>query len=150
MDSRHKGRNDERREWVLDCQGSKTGQLAGRSVSEYGGQWTEIDNDKCEDSVPQCGIIAHSGFIDQKWSENKSRWDRTAQNRIELNGMRWMLSELIAWRKGECHVLRVASHICVCFIDHTINITFKTFECHRTKPHQIHPCSFKEAPNRDS
>lgn len=48
----------------------------GRSVSEYGGQWTVIDNDKCEDSVPQCGIIAHSGFVDHKQSENKKQVGR--------------------------------------------------------------------------
>lgn len=90
-----------------------------------------IDNDKCEDSVPQCGIIAHSGFVDQKRSENTSRWDGTAQKRTELSGMRWMLSELVTWRKGERHVLTVASHLCVCFIGHTIHITFKTFECRR-------------------
>lgn len=35
-----------------------------------------IDNDKCEDSVPQCGIIAHSGFIDHKRSENKKQVGR--------------------------------------------------------------------------
>lgn len=75
-----------------------------------------IDSEKCEDSVPQCVIIAHSWFVDQKWSEN--RWDRTAQNRIELNGMRWMLSELVTWCKGECPVLRVASHLCLFYWSH--------------------------------
>lgn len=62
------------------CWIARAPRLASWQAGLYGGQWTVIDNDKCEDSVPQCGIIAHWWFIDQKWSENKNRWDR-----IELN-----------------------------------------------------------------
>lgn len=61
-----------------------------------------IDNDKCEDSVPQCGIIAHSGFVDHKRSENKSRWDGMAQKRTELSGMRWMRLDAL----GTGHVVQ--------------------------------------------